>query len=112
MTGLDNSTRPTAAVALSLDEDSLRRLAHLVAAEVQSMITHTMTSGTNPETWLDSKAAARYLGFDGVHPLHKLTARREIAFSQDTAGGKTWFRRTDLDEYRLRSYVEAGAARI
>lgn len=57
--------------------------------------------------WLDAKAAAAYLGFASAHPLHKLTARREIAFSQDATGGKCWFRRSDLDAYRLQGRIEA-----
>lgn len=67
----------------------------------------TRPSGATAEGWLDARTAARYLGFESVNPLHKLTARREIAFSQDTAGGKMWFRKADLDEYRLRGRNEA-----
>jgi hypothetical protein len=106
----DNSTRPAASVALTLDDDSLRQLARLVAIELSAKTTTSSTSTDGSacaDGWLDAKAAAAYLGFASAHPLHKLTARREIAFSQDATGGKCWFRRSDLDAYRLQGRIEA-----
>ena len=102
-----DSTRPHATVNLSLDDQSLDRLAARVVEQLASLLT---TSAT-PAAWLDSKAAATYLGLPSVHPLHKLTARREIAFSQDSTGGKCWFRVADLDCYRLRGRIEARDSR-
>jgi hypothetical protein len=106
--GADN-TRPPAAVALTLDDETLRRLARLVAIELSEVT----ANGTNTTSngWLDAKAAAAYLGYSSTHPLHKLTARREIAFSQDATGGKAWFKQSDLDAYRLRGWIGARDAR-
>ena len=98
--------QPLPAVALTLDDSTVRRLAHAVALELAELTTAAGIKTTAPDGWLDAKAAAAYLGLSSTHPLHKLTARREIAFSQDTPRGKAWFRRADLDEYRLRSRIE------
>lgn len=50
--------------------------------------------------WMDSKAAAAYLGFGSTSPLKKLTAARAIPFEQDARGGKCWFKRSELDRWR------------
>jgi hypothetical protein len=84
----------------------LQRLARLVAAELCPLSNNATSGQTTVVGWLDAKAAARYLGFDGVNPLHKLTSQREISFSQDTPGGKMWFRQADLDNYRLQGYID------
>jgi hypothetical protein len=99
-----SNTQLAASLALSLDDDGLRQLARFVALELSANVGSTSTT---PDGWLDAKAAAAYLGFGSVHPLHKLTARREVAFSQDSTGGKCWFRVADLDDYRLRCRIEA-----
>ncbi len=93
----------SAHVVLRLDDDALERLAALV---VQRLVP-TLEAPATDDGWLDAKGAAAYLGFESVHPLHKLTARREVAFSQDSTGGKCWFRVADLDAYRLRGRVDA-----
>jgi Helix-turn-helix domain len=49
--------------------------------------------------WLDTRHAADYLGMS-VGQLHKATAAREIVFAQGAPGGKCWFRRSDLDDWR------------
>ena len=89
---------------LSLDRATLDKLADLVAERLAPLVS---TPTVTPAAWLDSKGAATYLGFESVSPLHKLTARREIAFSQDSTGGKCWFRVADLDAYRLRGRLDA-----
>ena len=90
-------------VVLTLDDDALIRLADLVGERIAPLATSTPAA----DGWLDAKGAAAYLGFESVHPLHKLTAAREVAFSQDSTGGKCWFRRSDLDAYRLKARIEA-----
>lgn len=49
--------------------------------------------------WLDSRAAANYLG---VHrdTLRKLAAERAIPAEQEGPGCRLFFRRTELDEWR------------
>ncbi len=49
--------------------------------------------------WMDSRKAADYLGLT-VAALHRYTAARTIPFSQDTSGGKCWFNRAELDDWR------------
>ena len=111
MTSRSDHTQPPATLVLTLDDETLRRLARLVALELASNTTATTAPAVDGwsqcDGWLDAKTAAEYLGFTSTAPLHKLTARREIAFSQDGAGGKCWFRRSDLDAYRLRGRVDA-----
>ena len=51
--------------------------------------------------WLDSRAAAQYAGCS-YDALKKAMARREVDFSQDRPGGRAYFRRADLDEWRSR----------
>jgi excisionase family DNA binding protein len=48
---------------------------------------------------LTTKQAADYLGLS-VHGLHRLTAQQRVPFTQHTAGGKLWFQRSALDEWR------------
>ena len=52
------------------------------------------------DRWMDAREAARYLGFKTVEPIRKLTAAREIPFSQDSPRGKCWFQRSQLDAWR------------
>ena len=49
---------------------------------------------------MDARGAADYLGYRSVEPIHKLTAAREIPFSQDSPNGKCWFQRSQLDAWR------------
>lgn len=51
--------------------------------------------------WLTARDAAAYLGLS-VHALHRLTAERAVPFHQDGAGHKLWFKRSELDQWRVR----------
>jgi hypothetical protein len=51
--------------------------------------------------WMGSREAAAYLGLT-LAALHRLTAARVVPFEQDTPGGKCWFHRGDLDDWRRR----------
>jgi hypothetical protein len=51
------------------------------------------------DAWMDSKAAAAYLGMK-PNALHKLTSARAIPSEQHVPGGKHWFKRSDLDAWR------------
>ena len=64
-----------------------RRAAELVAAR------------PSDDGWMDARAAAEYLALPRS-TLHKLTAAREIPFSQDGPGGKLYFKRSALDQWR------------
>jgi excisionase family DNA binding protein len=49
--------------------------------------------------WMTSAQAADYLGLTR-HALDKLCAATDVPFAQDTAGGKRWFKRPELDAWR------------
>ena len=55
--------------------------------------------GNGGDGWLTTRDAAAYAGCT-VNALHKAMGRREVAFSQDCKGGKAWFKRADLDDWR------------
>lgn len=69
------------------------RIADAVAARLAKS-----TPEAIPE-WLDSRAAAEYLGLHR-DTLRKLAAERAIPAEQDGPGCKLFFRRSDLDEWR------------
>jgi excisionase family DNA binding protein len=83
--------------ALVLLDSLLGRLADLV---VERLLEHATSdpSGSQDE-WLDTRAAADYLG---VHrdTLRKLAAERSIPTHQEAPGCKLYFRRDELDEWR------------
>jgi excisionase family DNA binding protein len=93
-----NSTQPHATVLLRLDDQSLNRLADRVAERLASTVS---TSATTDVGWLTTKQAAEYLGLT-VAALHRHTAARTISFVQDAPGGRCWFKRCDLDQWRER----------
>jgi hypothetical protein len=52
-----------------------------------------------PDAWLDTNAAADYLGIT-PNAVHKASAARNIPCHQRIRGGKLWFRRSELDDWR------------
>jgi excisionase family DNA binding protein len=78
------------------DPDARAQLVPLLADLVPSAVAPA------EDGWLDTKGAAAYLGISAT-ALHKVTAARTIRFEQDCPGGKCWFKRADLDEWRRRS---------
>jgi hypothetical protein len=50
--------------------------------------------------WLDAKRAADYVGLS-VDALQKLTADRAIPFEQEGPGCKLFFKRSELDSWRV-----------
>jgi excisionase family DNA binding protein len=85
----------------TLDESGLALLAERLGPYLQPMLERTAEPN---DSWLDSHAAADYLGIT-LNSLYKLTADRAIPFEQDGPGCKAWFRRSALDAWR-----EAGGA--
>jgi hypothetical protein len=96
-TASDTPTLPQ--LSVSLDAETIDALALAVARRVAELLPAPSEDG-----WLDSPAAARYLGISTTS-LHKLTSARVpgLAFSQATPNGKCFFRRRDLDAYREQS---------
>jgi excisionase family DNA binding protein len=81
-----------------LIEVLIDQLADRVAAALAQRLA-TPTADVGPE-WLDSRAAAEYLGLHR-DTLRKLAAERAIPAEQDGPGCKLFFRRNDLDEWRM-----------
>lgn len=81
----------------SLLDQFISQLAERVAARITAQ---GPDAAENAGEWLDSRHAAEYLG---VHrdTLRKLAAERAIPSEQDGPGCKLWFRRSDLDAWRL-----------
>jgi hypothetical protein len=82
------------ALASSEGDQLLDDMAVRVADRITSLVQRS------EDRWMDAREAAIYLGFDSVAPLHKLTAAKAVPFSQDVAGGKCWFKRSELDRWR------------
>jgi hypothetical protein len=82
-----------AALFEALGEAELRELALRLEPFLTPVVGKT-------DEWMDSRAAAEYLGFPSVHVLHKLTSARTIPFHQDGPGCKCWFKRSELDAWR------------
>ena len=70
------------------------RLAPRVAAQVLDALT-----GGQEDGWMTTRQAADYLGIR-PNALHKLTASRAIPFTQDGAGCRCYFKRSELDRWR------------
>lgn len=79
-------------VRVRLDDDDVRRIAVAVAELARARPAQL-------EGWMDAKTAAAYAGCS-PNALHKATASRELRFTQDAPGGKCWFKRGWIDEWR------------
>jgi predicted DNA-binding transcriptional regulator AlpA len=58
-----------------------------------------VVAGKDEDRWVRTRDAAAHLGLS-VNALYKLTAARAIPFEQDVAGGRLWFLRSELDQWR------------
>jgi excisionase family DNA binding protein len=88
---------PCSAPDTALVDQLLGRLADLV---VDRLMARTEASVNSSEgDWMDTRAAASYLG---IHrdTLRKLAAARIVPVHQDGPGCKLYFRRDQLDEWR------------
>jgi len=84
-----------AALIASLDAEALDALADQLAPRLAGRLA---ADAPEPDRWLDTRAAAAYIG-RSVTALHKLTAGREIPFSQAGPGARCYFRRSELDAW-------------
>lgn len=80
------------------DEDARAELLPILAALAPAIV-GDLAGPAADDGWLDTRGAAAYLGIS-PNALHKATAARTVRFEQDCAGGKCWFKRADLDEWR------------
>lgn len=83
--------------SISLEPDDLERLADLVAERIWARFEIVPEGPT--DGWMTSADAAAYLGLTRA-ALDKLCASRVVPFEQDKPGGKRWFKRADLDDWR------------
>lgn len=81
---------------MTIPDEIVDELAGRIAAKLASPGSSNERAG-----WIGTKDAAAYLGMSAT-ALHKLTSSRGVPFVQDVDGGKCWFRRSDLDAWRLR----------
>jgi hypothetical protein len=81
------------ALLAELDEDALAELAARLAPYLPQ------PAAAQDDGWLDSAAAARYLGISRA-ALHRYSAAKTIPCEQDCSGGKLWFKRSQLDAWR------------
>ena len=65
----------------------------ILAEFADALAPHLQRTDAESDRWMDTRAAAAYLGLSSANALHKLTATRQIPFEQDTPGGKCWFRK-------------------
>lgn len=86
--------RHALAAVIAGDENGLRQLAELIAPYLPAAAVVGET-----DRWLSTREAAEYAGTT-ANALHKAMAAREVNFEQDTPGGKTWFKRADIDAWR------------
>jgi hypothetical protein len=87
--------RPTSPIlAVQLDGDTLDALAAAVADRVAELLPDRVE-----DRWLDSAEAADYLRIP-LSQLRKLSAADLIPAHQDTPGGRLYFLRSELDDWR------------
>jgi hypothetical protein len=84
-----------AALLDALDAEALDRLAEQLAPRLAARLA---ADAPEPDRWLDTRGAAAYIG-RSPSAVHKLTAGREIPFSQAGPGARCYFRRHDLDAW-------------
>lgn len=80
--------------SVQLDADTIEILAGAVATRVSELLP---SQGENQ--WLDSAEAAEYLRIP-LSQLRKLSAAGLIPAHQDTPGGRLYFLRSELDQWR------------
>jgi excisionase family DNA binding protein len=73
----------------------VERLAEVLAEKVVARL----PQWGDEDPWMTSAEAAAYLALP-ISTLRKLTAAGSIPFSQDVAGGRCYFKRSELDRWR------------
>jgi hypothetical protein len=88
------SAPETPTLSVQLDAATVDRLADAVAAKVAELLPDRLE-----DCWFDSAEAAGYLRLP-LSQLRKLSAADLIPAHQDTSGGRLYFLRSELDEWR------------
>ena len=84
----------TPTLSVNLDAATVDRLADAITVKVVELL-----PGQVEDRWLDSSEAADHLRVP-LSQLRKLSAADLIPAYQDTAGGRLYFLRSELDEWR------------
>lgn len=84
----------TPTLSVNLDAATVDRLADAIAAKVAALLPDRVE-----DRWLDSSEAADHLRIP-LSQLRKLSAADLIPAYQDTPGGRLYFLRSELDEWR------------
>lgn len=93
---------PETRVTPNLADLTIEELLALLADHVADRVVERLgIPERRTDDWLDTRRAAAHVG---VHPdtLRKLASARVIPSEQDAPGCRRFFRRRDLDEWRLR----------
>ncbi|HKO37443.1 MAG TPA: helix-turn-helix domain-containing protein [Solirubrobacterales bacterium] len=84
----------TPTLSVNLDAATVDRLANAIAIKVADLLPDRIE-----DCWFDSAEAADYLRLP-LSQLRKLSAADLIPAYQDTPGGRLYFLRSELDEWR------------
>jgi excisionase family DNA binding protein len=84
----------TPTLSVQLDPATVDRLADAITARIAELLPDRVEG-----FWLDSSEAADYLRIP-LSQLRKLSAADLIPAHQDTPGGRLYFLRSELDEWR------------
>lgn len=87
-------TETTPILSVQLDGRTIDRIAEAVASQVAGLL-----PAGGEDCWFDSAEAAGYLRIP-LSQLRKLSAAGLIPAHQDTPGGRLYFLRSELDEWR------------
>jgi excisionase family DNA binding protein len=85
-------------ISASIDSEAIEALADALAEKVAKRLSQREAE----DGWMTSARAAEYLAIP-ISTLRKLTAAGSIPFTQDVPGGRCYFKRHELDHWRLGS---------
>lgn len=72
----------------------------LAARVAERLEPHLSAPATgDQDRWMGTAEAARYLGLT-VNAVHRLMSDGRLPRHQEVAGGKCWFKRSELDSWR------------
>jgi excisionase family DNA binding protein len=94
-----------AAEIVALESNELDHYAATLAPLLDRLNVRSAGRAPAADGWMSTRQAAEHLGIS-MHAIHRLTAAREVPFSQDGPGCRCWFRRSELDRWR-----QGGSAR-
>ena len=86
---------PAPMTSTLVDPGAIETLAEVLAGKLAERLPRLGAE----DAWMTSAEAAEYLAIP-ISTLRKLTAAGSIPFSQDVAGGRCYFKRSELDRWR------------